>query len=278
MRLVTIADGDATTAAVLSGDTVGRVAGYQDVGALFAAGDRGLAAAREVPRNEFVPLDPEALRRPVIAPAATVCVGLNYASHIREMGRDLPTSPTLFSKLPLALTDPYAPLPLVGASEQIDYEGELCAVIGRGGRRIAAADAWKHVGGLTLMNDVTIRDYQRRTIQWFAGKTWEASTPVGPVVVTPDEIDDVGALELVVRVDGRERQRGSIDDLVFGIPELIEDVSRIFTLAPGDLIATGTPGGVGIAMDPKGFLEEGSIVEVEIPAIGTLRNRVERAP
>jgi acylpyruvate hydrolase len=278
MKLVTISRGDRTVAGALSNGGVAVVDAYEDVGALLADGPRGLAAAEAAASGgDTVALDEAALRRPVTSPGAVICVGLNYASHIREMGRDLPTSPTLFSKLARALTDPYAPIPLPSISDELDYEGELCVVVGRAGRDIAAEDAWDHVGGLTLMNDVTVRDYQWRTPQWFAGKTWEASTPVGPVVVTPDELGDIGGLEIVVRVDGAERQRGSIDDLVFGVPQLIEDVSRIVTLQPGDLIATGTPGGVGAAMDPKGFLAAGSVVEVEIPGIGALRNRVEAA-
>jgi acylpyruvate hydrolase len=276
MRLVTISHGEGTGAGVLVGGNVAVIGGYGDVGALLADGDRGLEAAAEASANgSGVAYDENALRRPILSPGAIVCVGLNYASHIREMGRDLPTSPTLFSKLPRALTDPYAPIPHPGVSDQLDYEGELCVVIGRPGRNIAAADAWDHVAGLTLMNDVTVRDYQWRTPQWFAGKTWEASTPVGPVVVTLDELGDVGRLELVTRVDGEERQRASLDDLVFDVARLVEDVSRIVTLQPGDLIATGTPGGVGAAMDPKGFLAIGSVVEVEIEGIGVLRNRVE---
>lgn len=276
MRLVTISHRDGTAAGVVSGDTVSVLNGYPDVGALLAAGAGALEAAR-TPSGPEVPLDEQTLMRPVLEPGAVVCVGLNFATHIREMGRELPKYPMLFGKVPRALTDPFAPIPLVGISDQLDYEGELCVVIGREGRNISAENAWEHVGGLTVINDVTIRDYQRRTLQWFAGKTWEASTPVGPYVVTPDEIGDVGALELVVRVDGEERQRASIDDLVFDVPALIADISRIFTLRPGDLIATGTPGGVGDAMDPKGFLTEGSVVEVEISKLGTLRNRVERA-
>jgi acylpyruvate hydrolase len=277
MRLVTITHGDGTAAGVLNGDKVAVIGGYDDVGALLADGDRGLEAARDssgegAHTHDF---DEAMLRRPILSPGAVVCVGLNYATHIREMGRDLPTTPTLFSKLPRALTDPFAAIPHPGISDQLDYEGELCVVIGRPGRNIAAADAWDHVGGLTLMNDVTVRDYQWRTPQWFAGKTWEASTPIGPVVVTPDELGDVGRLELVTRVDGEERQRASIGDLVFDVPHLVEDVSKIVTLQPGDLIATGTPGGVGAAMDPKGFLAVGSVVEVEIEGIGSLRNRVE---
>jgi acylpyruvate hydrolase len=273
MKLATVQRRDATVAARVDGDTLTPIFRYPDVGALLADGERGLAVARaSVAANE--PLDPATLRKPVLAPSAVVCVGLNYATHIREMGRDLPTDPTLFTKLPRALTDPYAPIPFPSASEQLDYEGELCVVIGRGGRNISAADAWDHVGGLTVLNDITVRDFQRRTLQWFAGKTWEASTPIGPWVVTTDEVGDVAELELVVRVDGDERQRAWLGDLVFDVPTLVVDLSRIVELQPGDLIATGTPGGVGEAMDPKGFLRPGSVVEVEITRLGTLRNTV----
>ncbi len=198
-------------------------------------------------------------------------IGGSSKTHILEMGRELPSNPTYFSKLPRALTDPFAEIPLPAASSRVDYEGELAVVIGRGGRDIAPEDTWDAVAGLTVLNDISMRDYQRRTIQWFAGKTWEASTPVGPAVVTPDELDYPGALELLVTVNGEERQRAPIADLVFDVPELVSDLSRIFTLRPGDIIATGTPGGVGEAMES--FLADGDVVEVTITGLGSIRNR-----
>jgi acylpyruvate hydrolase len=206
----------------------------------------------------------------VLAPRAVFCVGLNYRTHILEMGRELPEHPTLFSKLARALTDPFADVELPAASERVDYEGELAAVIGRGGRDIPVEQAWDAVAGLTLLNDVTARDYQRRTLQWFAGKTFQASTPVGPALVTRDELRDLDDRELRVTVNGEERQRARIGDLVFDVPALVADLSRIVTLEPGDVIATGTPGGVG---EPaQRFLRDGDVVEVAVDGIGSIRN------
>jgi acylpyruvate hydrolase len=274
MRLATLRIPGATTAAVLDGD--GRAAplsAFADIGALLRAGDAGLALARQTLRDgAFAAHAPEDLLRPILDPGAVVCVGLNYRTHILEMGRTLPEFPTLFSKLPRSLTDPRADIALPD-SDRVDYEGELAVVIGRGGRDIPAAGAWDAVAGLCVLNDVTTRDLQKRTLQWFAGKTWEAATPMGPAVVTLDEIADVGALELTVHVNGQERQRALVGDLVFDVPALIADLSRIVTLHPGDVIATGTPGGVGEAMEPKGYLCDGDLVEVAITGLGSLANR-----
>jgi acylpyruvate hydrolase len=192
------------------------------------------------------------------------------------MGRELPTHPTLFSKLPRALTDPYADIELPCASPQMDYEGELAVVIGVGGRDIDPRAAWDHVFGLTVANDVTARDFQRRTIQWFAGKTFQRSTPVGPWIVTADDAGPLDALELTVTVNGELRQRASLGDLVFDVPALVADLSRIVALEPGDLILTGTPGGVG---EKAGrFLGDGDVVEVAVDQVGVLRNRFRGAP
>jgi len=280
MRLATVSRNGGTSAAVLSegGAAViledGGSPAYPDVGALLDAGEEGMQKAREVmdggPFEEYE--EPE-LMRPILNPGAVVCVGLNYKTHILEMGRDLPSDPTYFAKLSRALTDPFAEVPLPAASSRVDYEGELAVVIGRGGRDVAEEEAWDAVAGLTVLNDVTMRDYQRRTVQWFAGKSWEASTPMGPAVVTPDELDYPGGMELVVTVNGEERQRAPVSDLVFGVPALVADLSKIVTLKPGDIIATGTPGGVGEAMEPGRFLEDGDVVEVEITGLGKLRNR-----
>jgi acylpyruvate hydrolase len=271
MRLATIADGGGTAAAVLSDGRAALVDGgrFADVGELLRSGEDlttlDVGEAREFHAAE--------LRRPVLTPGAIVCVGLNYRTHILEMGRDLPEQPTLFGKLARALTDPCADITLPAVSHQVDYEGELAVVIGRGGRDIAPGAAWEAVAGLTLMNDVSMRDYQWRTTQWFAGKTFESSTPMGPVLVTPDELDRLGERELRVRVNGELRQHAPLGDLVFDVPTLVADVSRIVTLEPGDVIATGTPGGVGAAMEPKAFLRPGDVVEVEVDGIGALGNR-----
>jgi acylpyruvate hydrolase len=273
MRYVTFFHQGSVRAGVLVGDGIAGL-DYLDVGALLGAGERGLDEARNAAtRGADFALADVVLLRPVLAPAAVVCVGHNYRNHILEMGRELPDAPTLFSKVPIALADPYADVTLPLASQSVDYEGELAVVIGRGGRDIPLDDAWEAVAGVTVLNDVSMRDYQRRTIQWFAGKTWEASTPVGPYVVTTDEISDFGSLELKVEVNGEERQHAVLGDLVFDVPTLVSDISRIFTLRPGDIIATGTPGGVGVAREPAIFLGDGDVVEVTITEIGKLRTR-----
>ncbi len=273
MRLVTVATDDgATTAAVRENGGVHALADeqgrrYPDLGALLRSG-AGLdaAAARAEPIAGG-----HRLLRPVLSPAAIVCVGVNFRAHMHEMGRALPAAPTLFAKLPQALADPGADVGLPAASSQVDYEGELVAVIGTGGRNIPAADALGFVAGVTLMNDVSMRDFQYRTLQWFAGKSWRASTPVGPELVTLDELGALGERELTTTVNGELRQQATIGDLVFGIPALIADISRIVELEPGDLIATGTPGGVGHAMEPPTYLRPGDVVEVSLDRLGTLR-------
>jgi acylpyruvate hydrolase len=281
MRLATLRDGDgATCAAVVDDEQVARIAGadgrpaFADVGALLAAGEAGRErAAAALAGGEREPLDPARLARPVLAPGAIVCVGLNYRSHILEMGRDLPEHPTLFAKLARSLVDPYADVVLPRASQQLGYEGELAIVIGSEARELPRERAWEAVGGLTLLNDVTARDWQWRTRQWFAGKTFEATSPLGPWVVTPDELGDLGARELRTTVNGELRQHASLGDLLFGVEDLVADVSRIVTLAPGDVIATGTPGGVGHAQEPSAHLAPGDVVEVAIDGVGALRTR-----
>jgi acylpyruvate hydrolase len=277
MLLATIHTDHGPRAAVLREDEAVLVDGYPDVGALLRDGHTGMDAAQRARIDgDGRPFDAEDLLRPILAPEAVVCVGLNYRTHILEMGRELPTEPTLFSKLPRALTDPYADVELPAASDRIDYEAELAAVIGKGGRDIAVEDAWDHVAGLTVLNDVTARDFQRRTVQWFAGKTFQASTPIGPWIVTTDELGDLGDRELRLTVNGQERQRAWLDDLVFDVPTLVADLSRIVDLQPGDIIATGTPGGVG---EPQGFfLRDGDVVEVSIDGIGAIRNTFRRNP
>jgi acylpyruvate hydrolase len=268
-RLVTLALADGSTvAAQRDGNSFHAfrdLAGerHRDVGSLLRAGlDTAFAESGDVEGRVL---------RPVLEPRAVVCVGINYGAHIAEMGRETPTSPTYFSKLPRALTDPGEPVVLPPESPQVDYEGEVAAVIGRGGRRIPRESALDHVAGLTLVNDVSMRDFQYRTIQWFAGKSWQASTPVGPEVVSLDELGDLGALELTTTVNGEARQRAVLGDLIFDIPALVADLSQFVELGPGDLIVTGTPGGVGHTMEPPRYLRPGDVVEVSLEGLGTLR-------
>jgi acylpyruvate hydrolase len=277
LRLVALDREDGKTAAAVLADRAAAIisgGSYPDVGALLADGERGMERAREaLSSGPFEGYEDAELLRPVLSPGATVCVGLNYKTHILEMGRKLPSSPTYFAKLPRALADPFAEIPLPAVSDRVDYEGELAVVIGRGGRNVPEDEAWGAVAGFTILNDVSMRDYQYRTLQWFAGKNWEASTPVGPAVVTPDELDYPWDLELIVKVNGDERQHAQVSDLVFDVPALVADLSKIITLRPGDIIATGTPGGVGEAMKPKRYLTSGDVVEVAIANVGSIRNR-----
>lgn len=274
MRLVTVRTESGTVAAVETDG--GRLAvkdsdglPFRDVGALLASGPDWRSAAERA--SDAVDASAP-LARPVLEPGAIACVGLNYRKHVLEMGRELPTVPTWFAKFGRALTDPNATIPMPTHTDTVDYECELCVVIGAGGRDIPVEKAWDAVAGLTLLNDVSMREFQRRSVQWLAGKTWEASTPVGPAVVTLDELGDLGDREITTRVNGEERQRAPISDLIFDVPALVADLSKIMTLRPGDLIATGTPGGVADAMKPPKYIKSGDVVEIALDGIGTLTN------
>ncbi len=271
--LATLAFADGVSAAVIRGEHAAPVPEFADVGQLLRAGDAALSALRDATDGDrWLSYRQTDLRLPVQTPGAVFCVGLNYRAHIEEMGREVPAYPTLFSKLARTLTDPFASIDLPKVSDKVDYEGELVVVIGRGGRDIEVGEAHKYIGGYTLMNDLTLRDWQYRSLQWFAGKNLERATPVGPYVVTPDQFTpDDATLELTV--NGESRQRAQLADLVFDASRLIADISSITTLEPGDLIATGTPGGVGHSMDPPSYIRDGDVVEVRVEGLGAMANR-----
>jgi 2-keto-4-pentenoate hydratase/2-oxohepta-3-ene-1,7-dioic acid hydratase in catechol pathway len=232
------------------------------------------------------PLESIRLLAPIPEPRRDVfCVGKNYREHAAEFGRsgydapdrseDLPERPIVFTKATTAVTGPGAPIdPHHGVTRELDYEGELGVIIGRGGRGIARERAYDHVWGYTIVNDVTARDLQRAHKQWLLGKSLDTHCPMGPYAVTADEVADVTALRVETRVNGEVRQSAAVKDLIFDIPELIATISAGITLLPGDLIATGTPAGVGIGFDPPRFLTGGDVVEVTITGLGTLTNRV----
>lgn len=266
MRLATIRVGGTTAAVRVEGGTAVET-GFEDVGALLRADGLDRAARADGPRHDFTTAD---LAPVVPRPDKIVCVGLNYRGHILEMGRELPEYPTLFAKYPEALIGAGDEILLPAESDRVDWEGELAVVIGRRVRRASAEEAVAAIAGYSVLNDVTMRDYQYRTTQWFQGKTWEHTTPFGPVLVTPDEMTP-GA-RLTTRLDGEELQNTTIDDLVFGPAELVRYISTIVTLQPGDVIATGTPGGVGHARKPPRYLRAYQTLTTSIDGIGELVN------
>jgi len=272
MKLATIRHAGTATAAIVDPEGGRAWPLGLSMAALIASG------ARPQPGGESVPLNDAELLAPLPRPARNIfCVGKNYRDHAAEMGGgdDVPAAPILFSKVPDSVIGPGAPVPLpLGVSDAIDYEGELAVVIGRGGKGIAAADAMAHVFGYTILNDVTARDWQRRHGQWLMGKSFDGFCPMGPWIVTADAIDPT-ALTLRTWVNGELRQQASTADLLFDIPTLITTLSAGITLYPGDVIATGTPAGVGAGFKPPRFLEAGDQVAIEIDGIGRLENPVQ---
>jgi acylpyruvate hydrolase len=228
-------------------------------------------ATRE--ETEAVALNEVRLRPVVPAPSKVVCVGLNYRDHVLETKRELPSYPVLFPKYASSLLGAHDDIVLPPESEQVDYEGEMAIVIGRPGRRIAETDALDHVLGYTVANDVTMRDFQYKTHQWMQGKVWDASTPIGPYLVTPDEVD-IGHAAIRTVLNGEKMQESDLSQLIFTIPILIATISTFTTLQPGDVILTGTPGGVGYRRDPQVFLTDGDRISVEIDGVGAVHNTV----
>lgn len=273
MKLLTLRtpNGATPTQAVRQdGDTLTEIDGYANVGELLQnANWKNVAAAATGATH---PYDGAELDAVVPAPGKIICVGHNYRNHIQEMGRELPEHPTLFAKYAESLIGPNDDLALPAESDAVDWEAELAVIIGKPGRRIAEADAQDHIAGYAVLNDVSMRDYQFRTIQWLQGKTWEKSTPFGPALVTGDEFT-AGPL-MTSEVDGEIMQSTPTGDVVFTPEFLVHYISTIITLNPGDVIATGTPGGVGHARDPKRYLQEGQILTTTIEGLGQLNNKV----
>jgi len=274
MRLATVRLEGTTSAVRIDGDEV-TVLDAPDVGALLAKPDWRRSAAETVPLGEVEPLALDALDYgPLVPrPGRIVCVGQNYREHIAEMGGTPPEYPTLFAKYASSLVGATDDIRLPRVSTAVDWEAELAIVIGAGGRYLEPGDTAAAIAGWTVANDVSMRDWQRRTSQFLQGKTFDASTPVGPVLVTADEFDPEPALAIRTRVNGEVRQESTTRDMLFGPHEIVAYISQFTTLEPGDLILTGTPSGVGAGRDPQVFLADGDVVETEIEGIGVLRNR-----
>lgn len=253
------------------------IADWTELGARL---EQGMAAQPEHA------LDDVRLLAPIPQPRRNVfCVGKNYRDHVVEFGRSgydspdrseaLPEHPIVFSKATTSVTGPFDDIePHPGVTEELDYEAELGVIIGRGGRGITREQAFAHVWGYTIIDDFTARDLQRTHKQWLIGKSLDTHCPMGPYAVSADEIPDVTALMVESRVNGELRQSAPVKDLIFDIPELIATISAGITLLPGDLIATGTPAGVGIGFDPPKFMRSGDVIQISITGLGAQRNRI----
>jgi len=244
------------------------------------------AFGRLIEQSPLSRMGSDDLQAPIPMPSRNIfCVGKNYAAHALEFqgsgfdssssGREIPKAPVVFTKAPTAVIGPGAVIPgYLDPTHSVDYEGELAVVIGQGGRGISRERAMQHVFGYTLINDVTARTLQHEHKQWFLGKSIDGFCPTGPTLTTADEIGDPSQLRLQTHVNGELRQDASVRDLIFDIPTVIETISRGITLLPGDVIATGTPEGVGIGFKPPKYLRSGDVVSITIEAIGTLTNSV----
>lgn len=211
---------------------------------------------------------------PITNPNKIICLGQNYRGHVQEMKRELPQYPTFFAKYSNTLLGHRRPFVMPAVSDKVDYEGELAIVIGRKGKNIPKEKALDYIGGYSPFNDISVRDFQRRTLQWLQGKTFDGSGPMGPALVTADEVRDPGNLDLTLRLNGTVMQHGNTSDLIFDLPTVINYISQVLTLLPGDIISTGTPEGVGFARDPQVFLKPGDKVQLEISQVGTLETPV----
>ena len=251
----------------------------RDLAGLIAGGapaltkaQAAIAKAPDAARLKLAAVKPEL---PIANPKKFICVGLNYALHAKEGGHEIPTYPSFFLRVASSLIAAGAPVIRPKCSIQLDYECELTIVIGKGGRHIPEAKALDHVFGYTLFNDVSVRDFQRKTSQWTAGKNFDGTGPLGPVVVTADELSaGASGLGIMTRVNGQTMQSSNTSDMIFSTARTIALLSEFMTLEPGDLIATGTPSGVAHARKPPAWMKAGDTVEIEVERIGVLSNPV----
>jgi 2-keto-4-pentenoate hydratase/2-oxohepta-3-ene-1,7-dioic acid hydratase in catechol pathway len=284
MKLMMFEKGTGAALGVVEGDSVIDVAAAdaslaKDLAGLIAAGPAALAkvkaAAAMAPASARRPIASVKAALPIARPAKFICIGLNYALHAKEGGHAMPTYPSLFLRVPTSLTAAGAPVIRPKCSVQLDYECELTIVVGKGGRHIPEEKALGHVFGYTLFNDVSVRDYQRMTTQWTAGKNFDSTGPLGPWVVTADELPPgASGLRIQTRVNGEIMQDSNTSDMIFSTAKTIALLSEIMTLEPGDLIATGTPSGVAHARKPPAWMKAGDRVEVELEGIGVLANPI----
>jgi acylpyruvate hydrolase len=262
--------GERRFAALVEGDVVRPLDGVVELG--VATPVEVLAAP--LLTEETIPLSEVTLRPVVPRPRKIVCVGLNYKAHVEEGVFEVPDYPALFPKFADALVGAGEPVLLPPETSACDYEAELAFVVGRTVRRVSGEQALAAVAGYTLANDVTMRDYQYKTHQWLQGKTWASSTPLGPYLVTPDEVGDPGSLDISLTLNGETMQSANTSAFIFDIATLIATISEFMPLRPGDVVLTGTPSGVGYRRDPKVLLKDGDRMVVEVENVGRLENPV----
>jgi len=280
LRFVTVQRQGYTEPGVMFDDQVIgiRGAGFADLIAVIAGGgdamDRVLRWVESAPAGER--LDPAAasLAAPIPRPPKIICIGLNYRDHAEETKLAIPQVPTVFAKFPTAVTGHRHPIVLPKNSTKPDYEAELAVVIGKGGRHIPEERWREHVFGYTILNDVSARDFQMATSQWMIGKTFDTFAPMGPAIVTADEIEDPHNLDISLTLSGEVMQNSNTRNLIFKTEYLIAFLSQVFTFEPGDVVSTGTPAGVGYARKPPVFMKPGDEVAITVDGIGTLRNPV----
>jgi 2-keto-4-pentenoate hydratase/2-oxohepta-3-ene-1,7-dioic acid hydratase in catechol pathway len=284
MKLMMFKRGHDVRLGLVEGETVIDVAAAEptlpaDLLGLIRAGDWAVEALRRLPAkagaSARVPLATLEPALPIARPPKFVCVGLNYLEHAKEGGHAPPTYPSFFSRWSNSLVAAGEPVVRPKASIQLDFECELTIVIGKGGRHIPEASALEHVFGYTIFNDVSVRDFQRKTSQWLPGKNFDGTGPLGPYVVTADALPPgASGLDIMTRVNGETMQSSNTSDMIFPVARIIETLSAFMTLEAGDLIATGTPSGVAHARKPPAWMKAGDTVEIEIEKIGVLRNRI----
>ncbi len=282
MRLVTFTDNGSTRAGALDD------AGIIDLTAaglpsrmidLLAGGAEAMDRAREAIRKaaRAVSIEDAEILAPVPRPGKVLAIGLNYRDHAEESGQPIPQRPVVFAKMPTCITGPGKPVYVPRVSRAVDWEAELCFVIGQTARYVAAADASGYVAGYCAGNDISVRDWQFHSPTWMMGKSFDTHGPIGPWLVTPDEVDTAN-LDIRLFVNGEQKQSSNTNQLIFGVGEIIEYLSAGFTLEPGDVVFTGTPAGVGASRKPPEFLRPGDTVRVEIDGLGVLENPVVEEP
>ena len=269
-RFASCAVGERRFAALVDGDAVRPLGGIAELGPDTPAD----VLANPPVTEERVPLAEVTLRPVIPRPGKVICVGLNYKAHVDEGVYDVPDYPALFSKFPETLVGAGRPVRLPPESEAVDYEAELAFVIGTPVRRASGPEALAAVGGYTVANDVSMRDYQYKTHQWLPGKNWADSTPLGPFLVTPDEVGDPHSLDISLELNGERLQSSNTSHFIFDVPTIVATISEFVPLAPGDVVLTGTPSGVGYRRDPKVLLRDGDRMVVEVERVGRLENPV----